>query len=158
MTNMSSANQKAIKELTRVEKALKMLMPRIKKDLSAGGMREVAMEIVQTRGIMLYPPSGAGNRPPTPYYIRGVGMQYATRNTGSSEKFGSSWTTKSEGYTLIASNSASYGGFVSGDRDQAAHMAKIGWKRIIDVVNEKRVKLGKIIGKWVQRSIKKVGL
>ena len=43
--------------------------------------------IVRQPGLMNYPPTTAANMPPTPFYIRGRGTQYASGNDEKSERY-----------------------------------------------------------------------
>ena len=100
-----------------------------------------------------YPPSGPGNMPPIPYYIRGVGMQVSEgRNLGNSEDLGPSWTATGEGGTkVIIGNDTSYGPWVQDPQKQAAAMKKIGWKTTDDAVNEGQGKVLEEIKKKVDQ-------
>jgi hypothetical protein len=120
--------------------------------------QEAAAEILGTEGIQKYPPATAANAPPTPYYKRGVGMQYKTRNDNRSEQYGKRWSTESEGYKTVSSNIASYAKFLVSDLRQAAHMARIGWRMLGDVAREKRDILIGIYEGWVERALEKLGL
>ena len=53
-----------------------------KRYLDAAG-KEAGEEVVNTVGLRRYPPATAANAPPTPYYIRGRGMQYKHGNKGN---------------------------------------------------------------------------
>lgn len=144
--------------LKQVNASLTKLPSQLKKDLVQGAGKEVIDEILGTTGIQKYPPAGSGNAPPTPYYVRGRGTQYKTRNDGSSERYGSQWSKpKVSGYKTTATNTASYASHLVGDK-QAKAMGRIGWRRIIDVVKDKLIPIGKIYGRWVVRAIRKVGL
>lgn len=128
-----------------------------------GASAETIMVIRGTTGIQAYPPATSANQPPTPYYIRGVGMQYASGNTGSSEQYGKKWTEPvSDGYITTSKNTASYASYLVEDADlpqgQAGHMALIGWRQLGDVVTEKKDRIIEIFNAWIDLAIEKLGL
>ena len=108
--------------------------------------------ILKTRGLQLYPPATAANRPPTPYYIRGRGTQYKTRNLGNSERYGSQFFTKSEGYTTEIGNRSSYAVYVGGEK-QPEHMAGKGWRKLLEVAQEKMSQITKVYQAWIDKLI-----
>lgn len=120
--------------------------------LQAAG-EESCKEILNTDGVQKYPPATAANEPPVPYYIRGRGMQTANGNNGKSEKFGSRWTVKSVGFTTTLRNNTSYAHYIAGE-NQSRAMARIGWRKLIDVATEKIERIGKIYDGWVSKLIK----
>lgn len=140
-----------------VAKALQELPKELETAAELAG-QEAAAEVLGTTGIQVYPPATAANAPPTPYYKRGVGMQYRTRNDNRSEQYGKRWTTVSEGYKTVSSNIASYAKYLVSDEDQAFAMFKIGWRRLGKVVEEKRDILIGIYEGWVERALEKLGL
>lgn len=121
-----------------------------------------AVEILDTEGLRTYPPSTGANQPPTPYYIRGVGMQRAGKrkpeyNDGKSEKLGSQFHVDKVPYGARIANRASYAKHVIGE-DQAKHMAAIGWKSLPKFVKEKISDIRKTFDAWVKKAIKDAGL
>lgn len=144
--------------------ALKHAPQELARNIPMAGM-EALNEILDTEGLRAYPPETAANMPPTPYYIRGQGMQYASYNTGSSERYGSryggdggdAWSLSARGYTAKAENTASYAPYVGGQQ-QAAHMARKGWRKLWDVAREKRETIRNIYDKWVAYTLRKAGL
>jgi hypothetical protein len=129
----------------------------IKTTMQAAAM-EAGAEVIDSKGIGQYPPPTAANAPPTPYYIRGRGTQYKTYNKGNSERYGTKFYIKREGYGAIIGNSASYAKYLADEKEQASHMATIGWRKLIDVAREKLPKLKNIFDRWVQRLINQLGL
>lgn len=123
---------------------------------SAG--REAMSEVLDSPGIRRYPTSTDANSPPTPYYVRGVGMQYKSYNDGRSERYGSSWSISQRGYSTVADNSASYSGYLTDEKDQASHMARIGWRKFVDVGNEKIDKIKQIFNAWMKKAQRDAGL
>jgi len=129
----------------------------IESNLELAGIESVN-EILDTQGVRIYPPEGAGNQPPTPYYIRGVGTQTASGNLNNSQRYGASWFIDAASYRTTATNMATYGEFLADDETQALHMALIGWKKAGDAVLEKAEKVLEIFDKWIARALEKAGL
>lgn len=71
-----------VKGIDKIISGLKRFPEEIKKNFSQAG-QEAATEIINTKGLAVYPPETDANRPPTPYYIRGRGMQYKSKNNGN---------------------------------------------------------------------------
>jgi hypothetical protein len=123
----------------------------IARTLSLAG-HEAGNEILDTQGVRQYPPATAANQPPTPYYIRGRGMQYKRGNDGRSERYGTQFYVKREGAYTTIGNRASYAKYLAG-REQARRMAAIGWRKLVDVAKEKRARIEQIYQGWVTRLI-----
>ena len=115
-----------IRGLERIQAALKRYPVEVAKGIGGAG-GEAADEILKTKGVRTYPPSGKGNAPPVPYYIRGVGTQTASGNLLNSERLGTKWVVKRQrgGWNVRVGNVASYAGKVHGPR-QVSAMARIG--------------------------------
>ncbi|MEM5774738.1 MAG: hypothetical protein AAGU05_07010 [Anaerolineaceae bacterium] len=120
--------------------------------------REAAEEILSQKGLRDYPASTPANQPPTPYYKRGQGMQYASKNDGRSERYGTKFYAKTNSYVTRIGNSASYAKYLTDENQQAAHMAKIGWKKLIGVAVENKQKIKDIFQAWVDKLIKDYNL
>lgn len=118
---------------------------------------EAAKKLLKTRGLRKYPKATDANAPPTPYYIRGRGMQYKTGSNYSSERLGTQWKVKPAPFSTVIGNRASYAEWVHGE-DQATHMAKIGWKKLVDVAEGMRVEFLRIYQAWIDRTIAQLGL
>jgi hypothetical protein len=149
--------------LERIQKGLAAMNGDLKKTFH-GAAVEMAQEIIDTKGLKSYPPASEANSPPTPYYIRGRGMQRAGRrkpeyNDNKSEKYGTQFYTKPSpaAFQVTIGNRASYAPFLAGN-EQAKAMAKHGWRKLIDVANEKTKKITKIYQDWIDRLIKIHGL
>lgn len=128
----------------------------VRRNIKAAG-EQASDEILNTRGLRNYPPETDANRPPTPYYIRGRGTQYASGNKGNSERYGSQWRTTTRGYTTTIGNRASYARHVGGER-QARAMGRIGWRKLVEVGREKVAEITRIYSAWVERAKRKAGL
>lgn len=124
--------------------------------LKAAG-KDAGVEVVNTRGLKNYPPPTGANAPPVPYYVRGVGTQYASRNLGNSEQYGARWDIKPGTRRTVVSNSASYAPYLAGER-QARAMARIGWRKLFDVAKEKMRLITEIFSKAVDSALRQAGL
>jgi hypothetical protein len=119
--------------------------------------KEAGSLVIRQRGLKAYPPSGPGNKPPTPYYVRGIGTQYAGHNLGNSERYGSRFEVKPEPYGARITNDASYAQYLGGEK-QAYRMKDIGWRKLIDVAHELRGNIYVIYQMWTDKLLKSVGL
>ena len=122
-----------------------------------GAGQQAAAEILDTQGLRKYPPLTAANQPPTPYYIRGKGTEYAGHNSGKSEHYGEQFTVKQENFVTYIGNSASYARYLGGN-EQARAMAGIGWRKLIDVAREKLPQIKAIYQAWINQAISRLGL
>lgn len=118
---------------------------------------EASEEILNTTGLHSYPDATAANAPPTPYYVRGQGTQYASYLKRTSQKLGTQFYVQPTAYGAEIGNRASYAEHVVGEK-QAGAMAGIGWRRMIDVAEEKLDEISAVYQKWVDRLIERLGL
>lgn len=121
------------------------------------GMIQASKDILKTEGLQKYPPTTDANRPPTPWYLRGVGTQYKNRNDGRSERYGTQWHTDKVSWGAKVGNRASYAIYVGGDK-QPGHMAAKGWRKLVDVVKEKQPKIKSALDAWIKKAMKDAGL
>lgn len=133
------------------------------KYMSAAGKEVVERYILPVKGIKQYPPATSANKPPTPYYIRGRGMQRAGRrkaeyNDNRSERYGTRWFVKRVPYGVRVGNSASYAPYLTGASKQSRAMAKIGWRKLVDVANQNMSKITATFQAWVEKLHKDAGL
>ena len=145
--------------LDRVQAALNRFPNEIAQTLQAAST-EAAEEILNTTGVRSYPGATAANAPRpgrSSYYIRGRGTQYASRNDGRSERLGTQFYVQPTAYGAEIGNRASYAEHVVGEK-QAGAMAGIGWRRMIDVAEEKLDEISAVYQKWVDRLIERLGL
>ncbi len=146
-----------LKGLDKLNRAMKKFPRTVIKNLGAAG-KEAAEDIVlKTEGLRNYPPETAANKPPTPYYIRGVGTQTQSRNYLNSERLGTKWNVTRRGAEARASNPASYARYVHGE-EQAAAMARIGWKKLYDTAKKKLKQITVVYQAWVNKTLRDVGL
>lgn len=130
----------------------------ISKYLQAAGKEAASLEIFPTEGLKKYPPLSAANQPPTPYYIRGQGTQTASGNKQESERAGTQWYVKpAEKFGTEIGNRASYGRWLYGE-GQAQAMGRIGWRKLVEVVDEKMTRITERYQAWVNKLIKDLGL
>lgn len=145
-----------VKGIDKLQAALTRFPNEIADTLQKASM-EASEEIIQTRGLYLYPALTAANVPPVPYYVRGSGTQYASRNDGRSENLQVQFYVSTTAYAAEIGNRASYAEHVVGEK-QAAAMGRIGWKRLIDVAEAKQDEITLIFQGWIDRLIERLGL
>ena len=90
-----------------------------------------------------YPPQTAANQPPTPFYIRGRGLQTASGNLFNSGNIANSWERakpqiRDRGMTVAIGSNVSYVRFVQSKDDQARWMKDIGWQTDQQVLDENK--------------------
>jgi hypothetical protein len=123
--------------------------------------QKVGKEVIMTKGLKIYPSETSANSPPTPYYIRGRGMQRTSRagvsyNDNSSERYGTQWHVKSNSRQVKITNEASYSGWLAGAK-QGKAMRRIGWKKITVVIAEKMKLIKAIFQSHIGRAIRQAG-
>jgi hypothetical protein len=146
-----------LKGMDKLVAAFEKFPNRIARNMRQAGDEAAKRELLRTKGLQNYPPATAANMPPTPYYIRGRGMQYKSGNVGGSERLGTQWVVRAAPFRTEVSNRASYARWVHGE-DQAGHMAKIGWKKLLDVAKNKLSAIRKVYQAWVDKTIRDLGL
>ena len=143
-----------IEELT---KALDQFSDEIAREMKAAG-EAAAKEIIWTKGLKTYPGETAANKPPIPFYVRGVGTQTASGNLFNSERYGSQFYVQQKTpFTTTIGNRASYAEYLGGDK-QAKAMARKGWVKLYDAANKKMPQIVEIFQSRIDRLIKKLGL
>ena len=147
-----------VKGLDILMRKFKQFPEEIKSHLSQAGDEAAERVLLPTEGLKKYPPQTAANEPPTPYYIRGRGMQYKTRNAMNSERLGTRWYVKSADLKTTIGNSASYAKWVHGDDTQAKAMANIGWKKLFETAKDKVTEITKVYQGWVNKLLKDLNL
>ena len=75
----------------------------------------------------------------------------------TSERYGTQFYTKADGYATEIGNRASYARWLAGD-DQAQLSAARGWRRLLDVVQKKLPRIMEIYDGWVAKLIKDLKL
>lgn len=141
---------------TEVTVGIQKLKGAFPENMEGAGM-EAANEVLDTVGVRTYPPASPANFPPEPFYIRGRGTQTKSGNRGESQQYGKRWQITAEGFQTIAENFATYGAFLVTEF-QPIHMARIGWRKLGDVVEEKIERIIEIYEKWAQKGIDEAGL
>ena len=140
-----------------LEKRLKEVGTKLSKYLSQAAVEAAKNEILATEGLKKYPPATEANQPPTPYYIRGRGTQYKSKNNGKSEKLGSRFTVNKVPYGARIGNNASYARYVVGE-DQSHVMKEIGWRKLKDVAKDKRKEIKQVFTAWINKALRDSGL
>ena len=146
-----------VKGLAELERKFKGLPPVLKAYLARAGKR-YAPVLLDVQGVRKYPPTTAANVPPTPYYIRGEGTQYASYNKGESEQYGLRFTIESQDTKTTIGNTASYSKWLADAYQQAAAMAKIGWVKLIDAAKRTQGQALQIYNEEVNRALQVLGL
>jgi hypothetical protein len=155
---MADAIKVEVRGAKELEKAIKRFPAEANKYMRQAGQEAADRVVLPTQGLRKYPPATSANAPPTPYYIRGRGTQYQTRNTGTSERLGTQWYTKPVDYGIEIGNRASYAKWVHSDEMQAGHIAPKGWRKLREATEEQMDKITKVYQAWVDKLIKAVGL
>jgi hypothetical protein len=145
-------------QLSQFTSKLSTVKQALPKTLALAGRVCAEKELLSTIGLRHYPPATAANRPPTPYYIRGRGMQTKHGNTGSSERLGTRWTVYLEMYQVKISNRTTYAKWVHGDDTQAKAMGRIGWKKLFETAKSQVVKYNAIYKDFIEAMLKAHGL
>jgi hypothetical protein len=128
------------------------------RDYLIAGLREQTKETLNTVGLQRYPSETAANKPPVPFYVRGIGTQTAAGNKGGSQRLGTQFfTKKKDKYGIIVGNRASYSPYVVGS-DQAKHMEPKGWRKLFEVIKEQLPDYVMTLQKWMGKLIRDVGL
>lgn len=151
MTNQNNINIE-VKGLTELKTKLAQVGKKLSSYMSAAAV-EASKDLLAHQGLQKYPPEGAGNQPPTPYYIRGRGMQYKSHNDYRSEKLGASFTIQKISYGAKIGNNASYAPYVVG-ADQSSRMKAIGWLNIVEFAKQQIGAIKKTFDAWVAKAIK----
>ena len=129
--------------------------------------------ILNEEGVRRYPPAGPGNRPPYPFYKRGVGTQTSkNHNMNNSQKLGSSMTSngetgnkswyvnsqvKSLGSMIVTiGTKVTYAPYVVG-KQQSRVMEQIGWKKLSDVAKAKASSIAKILEAVLNDALQRAG-
>lgn len=125
---------------------------------------EAAKLVVRQEGVKNYPAAPSTSPPPYPGYVRGIGYVSSDgQSDGSSERYGTQWNIRSSAYAdeTVLGNRASYSGFLGGE-DQAKNINKNipgrGWRRLVDVAEEKADSIGRIYNRWLRWALKKAGI
>jgi len=147
-----------------IQAAMKKFPAEVKHGMEEAG-KEASAEVLGTVGLQAYPPATSANQPPTPFYLRGLGMvtKYGSgTNELSSETLGKQWNVAVNGYKTTIGNRASYAGWVHGD-EQAKGMSKNakipkGWRKLTEVAKEKAKAITEIYNLSVADILRKIGL
>lgn len=146
-----------IEGLDKLVAKLNKFPKQIARNFGAAGEESAKDVILPTEGLQNYPPSTAANFPPVPYYKRGTGTQYATRNLENSEIVGKQWAVVRKAFATVIGNPVSYARHLHGEK-QAKAMADIGWKQLFKVAKEKIKAIEKVYQAWVSKTIKDLKL
>ena len=148
--------------------ALKRFPQQVKRNLGAAGLEAVKRVIFPVQGLKRYPPGGPGAPQPFKsdkqrrYFFaalkRGeIEVPYRRGQSPNSEKYGAMWYSKSQGYATEVGNRSSYARYLGGT-EQSAYMAKRGWRKLFDIVEEKMDSIRAIYQSWINKTLKDLGL
>ncbi len=130
----------------------------IAKYLQSAGAEAAKKEILPTQGLQKYPPATAANAPPEPYYIRGRGTMYKSGLRATSERLGTQWYTKKvQSFSTEIGNRTSYAKWAHGE-EQARAMARIGWRKLGEVVTERMQQVVAAYQRWVDKLLRDLNL
>lgn len=143
--------------IEKVTAALDRFPREIQHYLGQAGDEAAKRVIFEAPGLKKYPPATAANQPPVPYYVRGRGTETARGNLGNSQRYGTQWYVETKGFYTEIGNRATYAKYLAGD-EQARAMARIGWRKLVDVAQEKIGDITKVYQAWVDKLIRDLGL
>ncbi len=150
----------------------------IRSNTTAAG-REVGSVMLNTVGLRRYPSETDANKPGriksvvlakekisnfrVGYYVRGQGWMQPVRGggykqIGSSQRYGTRWTVNTSNSGVRIANSASYAPYLAGEDDQVGWAGERGWRKLVDVANEKLTQITGVYQAWVDRIIRTLGL
>jgi len=148
------------KGIDKVKANFKAFANDFRRGLFAAGS-EVADVILNTTGLRRYPPQGK-RKEGHAYYVRGQGMQYKNKNDGRSERYGTQFFVKqnlaAEGAYIRIGNRASYAKWLTDVKLQAKRMGKLGWRKMLEVAQEKVPQAVEIYQAWIDKMLKDAGL
>lgn len=148
-----------VEGIDRIIKAIDKFPRKIASYMGQAGVESARKIIFPIEGIKKYPPAGPWNQPPTPYYIRGIGTQNKSRNTGKSERFGTQWYAEKQNFSTEIGNRASYAKYLAGEEGTRVRWATShGWKPLLATVKEKLGDITDVYQAWVNKLIHDLGL
>lgn len=156
--------QMRIQGLDKVQAVMARFPAQIKAAIQLSG-KDMAKNILDTKGLRNYPPGTAANQPPGTsgrgYYIRGRGWMSKSGDgytlKATSERLGTKWYVKPNGYSTLVGNPVTYAPYLHGD-EQARWSLQIGWKKLVDVANDKIGESVRIYENHIQALIRRLGL
>lgn len=150
-----------VKGMDELMRKFKQFPEEITKNMAQAGKEAAQRIVLPTEGLQNYPPETAANKPPVPYYVRGLGMERSLQgqeyNDSSSENLGKQWVVNSQGLNTVIGNSASYAKWVHGE-DQAKAMGAIGWKKLLATAKKVADDIRGVYEDWVAKTLKDLGL
>ena len=131
--------------------------------LGQAGEEAAKRVILNTVGLQRYPPGGPGAPQPFKseksrryfFYALKAGLievPYRRGQSPGSERYGTQFYVKTEGYTTEIGNRASYAWLLGGE-NQSAYMAARGWRKLVEVAKEKMSQITKVYQAWIDKLI-----
>ena len=126
---------------------------------------DMVENILAVRGMRNYPPASSANNPPgnngNGYYIRGRGWMRKSSGgytlAGSSERLGTKWYVKPNGFSTKVGNPVTYAPFIHGD-NQVDWALRVGWRKLAEVAEDKISESVAIYERHIQAIIRRLGL
>lgn len=139
--------------------AIKQYPRKVARYMGQAGKEAITKGVFYEVGLKKYPPETDANKPPTPYYIRGRGMQYKSRNDQKSERLGTQWyiANRNGGFITEVGNRASYADYVVGE-GQAYALGRKGWKKLVPTVYKNYQRILFIYEEWIKRLLNDIDL
>lgn len=152
--------------------ALTQFPTQVKARMELAG-KDAAQVILNTEGLRKYPPATERNAPGRmrqignaqvrmPYYIRGRGTMMPIHGGGytqmaNSERYGTKWYVRSSGLDTLVGNPVSYAAYLAGE-SQTGWAAEVGWRKLLEVANEKMNEIKDIYERHIAALINQLGL
>jgi hypothetical protein len=148
--------------IEKVQAGLKRFPLEVSRYLQAAGLEAAKNVIFSEQGMKRYPPETSANQAPAPYYVRGRGMVRLRGgvevNDYKSERFGTQWYATPKGaYGTEIGNRAGYARYLAGE-EQARWAGARGWRKLVEVVDEKMDAIRAVYQGWVDKLIKELEL
>lgn len=158
-----------VKGLKELQAAIAKFPRMVEIYMGKAGQEAADRVILNTAGLRKYPPDAA--RAPQAqnwtdkqrrYFFWAlrqgiIEVPYRRTLSPGSENFGKQWYVKRKGFSTEIGNRASYAHWLSGD-DQSAYQAARGWRKLLDVANEKLPQITKVYNAWVAKLLKDIKL
>lgn len=101
-------------------------------------------------------PTSEANQPPTPYYVRDVGTQYADHNRGESQHLSKNWggvvEIRDEGVVgKVSPRSVTYAKYVHGLTSQIEAHRRRQWRNVGKITSDVRRRVVELFGQSAKR-------
>ena len=146
--------------IDKIVNALDKFPRKIASYMGQAGDESAKKVIFPIEGVKKYPPKGPWNTPPVPYYIRGRGTQTKSGNRGNSERFGTKWYAKRDGFSTEIGNVASYAQYLASEPGEGRvyWATSHGWQPLLTTVKRNLKRITEVYQRWTDKLIKDLGL